>query len=79
MQITKREVSHSDRKSFIRAMWLLFLFAPSKPTPDADGYFDIGEIGSAREKNWSRVTPYSLAAPHSVIYCFTSESNSSEE
>ena len=37
------------------------VFAPSKPTPDVDGFCELGEIGSARETNWSRVTPYSLA------------------
>jgi hypothetical protein len=29
--------------------------------PDVDGCFDLGDIGSAREKNWERLTPYSLA------------------
>jgi len=43
----------------ILAMWLLFCFAPSKPTADLDGHFDLGEIGSDASKNWSRVTPYS--------------------
>ena len=62
MQIIRCEVQpQRDREAYIQAMWLLFLFAPSKPTPDVDGHFDLGEIGSAREKNWSRMTPYSLA------------------
>jgi hypothetical protein len=38
-------------------MWLLFLFAPSKPDPEPDG-FNLGEIGSAAIKNWTQATPY---------------------
>lgn len=51
----------SDREAFIQAMWLLFLFAPSKPIPDIDGFYELGEIGNAPPKEWSRMTPYSLA------------------
>ncbi len=48
-----------DRETYIQAMWLLFLFAPSKPGPEPDGMYNLGEIGSDTEKNWSRATPYS--------------------
>lgn len=50
-----------DREAYIQAMWLRFLFAPSKPNPEPDGSFNLGEIGSDADKNWSRVTPYSPA------------------
>ncbi len=49
-----------DREAHIQAMWLLFLFAPSKPNPETDGFFSLGEIGSDGNKNWTRATPYSL-------------------
>ncbi len=43
----------------IQAMWLMFLRAPGKAQPDVDGYFDLQEIGSTKEKDWERLTPYS--------------------
>jgi len=55
--IIKRPEANID--AHILAMWLLFCFAPSKPTPDLDGQFDLGEIGSDAKKNWTRATPYS--------------------
>ena len=51
--------SQPDREALIQAMWLLFLFAPSKPNPEPDGFYSLGEIGSDTKKNWSRATPYS--------------------
>lgn len=45
----------------ITAMWLLFCKAPKNEKPDLDGSFSLGEIGEAPEKNWTRLTPYSLA------------------
>jgi hypothetical protein len=50
----------------ITAMWLLFCKAPKKATPDVDGSFSLGEIGGAPEKQWTRLTPYSIARkePH---------------
>ncbi len=56
MKIIKSQL---DREAYIQAMWLLFCFAPSKPTPDLDGHFDLGEIGTDAKKNWTRATPYS--------------------
>jgi hypothetical protein len=50
-----------DVDAHIFAMWLLYCFAPSKPTPDVDGCYDLGSIGSDVEKNWTKATPYSLA------------------
>jgi len=47
-----------DREAYIQAMWLRFLFAPSKPNPEPDGFFNLGEIGSDAKKGWSRATPY---------------------
>jgi hypothetical protein len=51
----------ADFDAFVLAMWLLFVRAPSKSEIDADGSFDLLEIGAAREKEWTRLTPYSLA------------------
>ena len=56
-----RKERQPDREALIQAMWLLFLFAPSKPTPELDEFYNLGEIGSDAAKNWSRVTPYSPA------------------
>jgi hypothetical protein len=60
MEIVLRQKT-KDREAHIHAMWLLFLFAPSKAIPEPDGFFNLGEIGSDANKNWSRVTPYSPA------------------
>jgi hypothetical protein len=50
-----------DLDAHILAMFLLWAKAPRTPDPDADGMYDLSEIGSAPEKNWSKATPYSLA------------------
>jgi hypothetical protein len=50
-----------DREAYIQAMWLRFLLTPSKPNPEPDGFYNLGEIGSDAAKNWNRVTPYSPA------------------
>ncbi len=60
MGIVKRQ-PEADREAYIQAMWLLFLFAPSKANPEPDGMYNLGEIGSDASKNWSRITPYSPA------------------
>ena len=54
--IIKRPAANDAR---ILAMWLLFCFAPSKPTPEPDGFYNLGEIGSDAKKNWNRAAPYS--------------------
>ena len=50
-----------DVDAHILAMWLMFCRCPRRAEPDADGCFDLGDIGSAAEKTWERLTPYSLA------------------
>jgi hypothetical protein len=55
---TRREI-HDD---YVAAMWLMFLRCPSRPTAPGEPV-DLGELGSAPEKNWTRLTPYSLARP----------------
>ena len=50
-----------DLDTFLVAMFLIFARAPRRAEPDVDGCFDLGDIGSARGKNWERLTPYSLA------------------
>jgi hypothetical protein len=47
--------------AFILAMFLMFARAPRKAQPEIDGSYDLGEVGSDVEKNWSRLTPYSVA------------------
>ena len=54
-----RTRNQADREAYIQAMWLRFLFAPSKPTPELDGFYNLGEIGSDAAKDWTRATPYS--------------------
>jgi hypothetical protein len=49
------------RKTYIQAMWLMFLRTPHKPAPEVDGFYSLGEIGEAPEKAWTRLTPYSIA------------------
>jgi hypothetical protein len=41
-------------------MWRLFLRMPSKPTKPGE-VVDLDEIGTVKEKNWERLTPYSPA------------------
>lgn len=53
----------------IHALWLLFLAAPSRPGPDETNRYDLGNIGSTPEKNWTKMTPYTLAKlknPHAL-------------
>lgn len=45
--------------SLLLAYFLMFARAPRKAEPDADGFYDLSEIGPDVEKNWSRLTPYS--------------------
>jgi len=55
--IIKRPEAKVDTHVF--AMWMLFCFAPSKPDPELDGFYNLGEIGSDAAKDWTRATPYS--------------------
>ena len=45
---------------FVLAMWLMYCRAPGRKTVPGE-VVDLGEVGSAPEKNWMRLTPYSLA------------------
>jgi hypothetical protein len=65
MEIVMRQKT-KDREAHIQAMWLLFLFAPSALSPEPDGFFNLGEIGSDAGKNWTRATPYSLVELRTV-------------
>ena len=55
--------SKSKQEVFIAAMFLMFCRAPKKAEPDVDGKFELGEVGEAPEKTWTRLTPYSLVEP----------------
>jgi len=75
--IVKRQQVKPDFDAFVAAMFLMFARAPRKPEPDVDGFFELGEIGDAPEKVWTRLTPYSIArkeahghqqaSPHGII------------
>jgi len=41
--------------------WLMYARAPKKAEPDADGMYDLSEIGPVREVEIHRMTPYSVA------------------
>jgi hypothetical protein len=57
----QRPTPQFDVDAFILSRWLMFLRAPRQTAPGAP--VDLGEIGAAPEKTWTRVTPYSLAKP----------------
>lgn len=57
----QRPLSEEEKEQLrIEAMWLMFLRTPAKATGPGE-VVDLGEVGEVREKNWSKVTPYSLA------------------
>jgi len=58
----KRLTPEELRELYIHAQWLMFLRAPGKQTAPGEPV-DLGEIGVVREKNWSRLSPYSIAQP----------------
>ncbi len=47
----------------IWAYWILYGRTPKNPEPDADGMYNLGELGADAPKTWERLTPYSLAKP----------------
>ena len=62
--IVKQQLEHRqapDFDAFVSAMMLMFARAPRKANPEIDGFFELGEIGEAPEKEWTRLTPYSIA------------------
>jgi len=63
MEIVKWQklVPPPDVDSLMLAYWLMFFRAPRRAEPDVDGSYSLGEIGTDVEKNWSRLTPYSIA------------------
>jgi hypothetical protein len=52
-----------DLDAHILAMFLIWARALRTPNPDIDGAFDLGEVGAAPEKTWTKATPYSLSQP----------------
>lgn len=62
MNLVKR-TAPQDVNAFIWAMYLLWASRPSKPEPELDGSYFIGDAGETPQKNWERPTPYSLAKP----------------
>jgi hypothetical protein len=65
MQVTTAIVKYPPRKfdpeAHVLAMFLMFARAPRKAVPEVDGFYSLGEIGADREKQWTRLTPYSIA------------------
>ena len=65
--IIKSQPAKSDtdpQEGYILRMWIRFLLAParlSRQELKRGAVTDLGELGSVREKNWTRATPYSLA------------------
>jgi hypothetical protein len=57
----------SNFDAFVAAMYLMFARAPRKATPNIDGSYELGEIGAAPEKSWTRLTPYSIARRQTCI------------
>jgi len=49
-----------DLDAMIYAYWLLYCRAPGRRTAPGETV-DLGEIGSAPEKDFERLTPYSIA------------------
>jgi hypothetical protein len=56
------EMNPKDFEVMVVCYWLMFLRAPGRDTLPGE-CVDLGEIGTAAEKSWSRDTPYSLAEP----------------
>ena len=48
-----------DFDAFVAAMFLMWARSPRNPNPDLDGFYNLGEIGTDTNKNWTRATPYS--------------------
>jgi len=62
-----KQERRQDFDAFLLAMYLIFCRAPKNPNPDLDNCFDLGEIGSDREKNWTREQgPHSSALPKGI-------------
>jgi hypothetical protein len=49
--------------AYIWAMFLLWAKCPRECEPDADGMYNLGDVGFAPEKSFKPVTPYSPAQP----------------
>ena len=62
LAIMKRLSRGECDERYILAMWLMFLRTPGRKTTPGEPV-DLGEIGTVREKNWSRLSPYSIAQP----------------
>lgn len=62
MNVLERETMENHTDKFIFTMYLMFLRAPGRKTLPGEPV-DLGEIGECRPKNWSRLSPYSIAQP----------------
>lgn len=60
--LAKRETQWDWREEYIFRYFQMYLRANASPKPDASGAWFLGDIEDPAPKNWSRLTPYSLAA-----------------
>jgi hypothetical protein len=61
--IKRPKTAEELREERIASMWALFLLQNANPKPALDGSFFLGDISNPAEKNWTKMTPYSLARP----------------
>jgi hypothetical protein len=69
MKLTKTEPrpANDPHKTLVWAYWLRYLLAPGTPTAPGE-VVDLGELGSAPDKNWERPKgPYSPAVKISGV------------
>jgi hypothetical protein len=59
--IKRQREPHFDFDAFVWAMWITFCSTPQKPGSDENGFYDLAEIGTVPDKNWSKASPYSPA------------------
>jgi hypothetical protein len=60
----RRGTAQEIHDDYVAAMWLLYLRCPGRDTRDETGAYQLGEIGSAAEKSWTRPTPYRPVRVH---------------
>ena len=60
-QLIKFQPKFDPAEAYVAAMFVMWARAPRQERPDLDGFYELGEIGEAPEKEWTRLTPYSIA------------------
>ena len=57
----RRGHEHDPNFNYMFSLFLIFATRPTKESAEIDGSYFIGDVGTAKEKDWERLTPYSLA------------------